>query len=396
MPIGLYIHIPFCETKCSYCDFNTFAGIETLFPQYIDSICKEIKLWGSLIPDAIINTIFFGGGTPSYIPKNLLGQILNTIKEEMDTTNCAEITIESNPNDLSEIKKLEYYLEIGINRISIGIQSFNDSHLKNIDRRHSAAEGVHAIKNAESAGFDNINIDLMFGLPNQTKHEWIETLEIIPTIPIQHISMYCLTVEKNTPMYHQVNQGIIPMPDQDLAAEMYEIATNFMEQENFRHYEISNWAKNNRICEHNLTYWKNQQFIGIGPGAHSLLFSYRFSNIESPKKYIQKLKSNPSFQKKGNDNETTKEKLLTIPTTGNYEKQDIKTKMSDTMIMGLRLDSGIHLNEFENTFQTKIEKIFPGKISKLISENLITKENNQIKLTDKGKLLGNEVFINFL
>lgn len=396
MPIGLYIHIPFCETKCSYCDFNTFAGIETLFPQYIDSICKEIKLWGSLIPDAIINTIFFGGGTPSYIPKNLLGQILNTIKEEMDTTNCAEITIESNPNDLSEIKKLEYYLEIGINRISIGIQSFNDSHLKNIDRRHSAAEGVHAIKNAESAGFDNINIDLMFGLPNQTKHEWIETLEIIPTIPIQHISMYCLTVEKNTPMYHQVNQGIIPMPDQDLAAEMYEIATNFMEQENFRHYEISNWAKNNRICEHNLTYWKNQQFIGIGPGAHSLLFSYRFSNIESPKKYIQKLKSNPNFQKKGNDNETTKEKLLTIPTTENYEKQDIKTKMSDTMIMGLRLDSGIHLNEFENTFQTKIEKIFPGKISKLISENLITKENNQIKLTDKGKLLGNEVFINFL
>ena len=396
MPIGLYIHIPFCETKCSYCDFNTFAGIETLFPQYIDSICKEIKLWGSLIPDANINTIFFGGGTPSYIPKNLLGQILNTIKEEMDTTNCAEITIESNPNDLSEIKKLEYYLEIGINRISIGIQSFNDSHLKSIDRRHSAAEGVHAIKNAESAGFDNINIDLMFGLPNQTKHEWIETLEIIPTIPIQHISMYCLTVEKNTPMYHHVNQGITPMPDQDLAAEMYEIATNFMEQENFRHYEISNWAKNDRLCEHNLTYWKNQQFIGIGPGAHSLLFSYRFSNIESPKKYIQKLKSNLNFHKKDNDNETTKEKLLTIPTTENYEKQDIKTKMSDTMIMGLRLDSGIHLNEFENTFQTKIEKIFPGKISKLISENLITKENNQIKLTDKGKLLGNEVFINFL
>ena len=208
--------------------------------------------------------------------------------------------------------------------------------------------------------------------------------------------MYCLTVEKNTPMYHQVNQGIIPMPDQDLAAEMYEIATNFMEQENFRHYEISNWAKNNRICEHNLTYWKNKQFIGIGPGAHSSLFSYRFSNIESPKKYIQKLKSNPNFQKKGNDNETTKEKLLTIPTTENYEKQDVRTKMSDTIIMGLRLDSGIHLNEFENAFQTKIEKIFPDKISKLISENLITKENNQIKLTDKGKLLGNEVFINFL
>ena len=396
MPIGLYIHIPFCETKCSYCDFNTFAGIETLFPQYIDSICKEIKLWGSLIPDANINTIFFGGGTPSYIPKNLLGQILNTIKEEMDTTNCAEITIESNPNDLSEIKKLEYYLDIGINRISIGIQSFNDSHLKSIDRRHSAAEGVHAIKNAESAGFDNINIDLMFGLPNQTKHEWIETLEIIPTIPIQHISMYCLTVEKNTPMYHQVNQGITPMPDQDLAAEMYEIATNFMEQENFRHYEISNWAKNNRLCEHNLTYWKNQQFIGLGPGAHSLLFSYRFSNIESPKKYIQKLKSNPDFEKTQNNKQTDKDKFLTIPTTENYEKQDVKTKMSDTMIMGLRLDSGINLDEFEEKFQIKIEKIFPGKIDKLISENLINKKNNQIKLSDKGKLLGNEVFINFL
>ena len=333
MPIGLYIHIPFCETKCSYCDFNTYAGIENLLTQYIDSICKEIKLWGSVIPNAHISTIFFGGGTPSYIPANLLGQILNTIKNEMDTTNCTEITIESNPNDLSEIKKLEYYLKIGINRISIGIQSFNDIHLKNIDRRHSSSEGIHAIKNAKSAGFENINIDLMFGLPNQTKHEWIQTLEVVPTIPIQHISMYCLTIEKNTPMFHQVNQGVLQMPDQDLAAEMYEIATDFMKQENFRNYEISNWAKNNKICEHNLAYWKNQQFIGIGPGAHSLLSSYRFSNIESPKKYIQKLKSNPDFEKTQNNKQTDKDKFLTIPTTENYEKQDIKTKMSDTMIM---------------------------------------------------------------
>ena len=396
MPIGLYIHIPFCETKCSYCDFNTYAGIENLLTQYIDSICKEIKLWGSVIPNAHISTIFFGGGTPSYIPTNLLGQILNTIKNEMDTTNCTEITIESNPNDLSEIKKLEYYLKIGINRISIGIQSFNDIHLKNIDRRHSSAEGIHAIKNAKSAGFENINIDLMFGLPNQTKYEWIQTLEVVPTIPIQHISMYCLTIEKNTPMFHQVNQGVLQMPDQDLAAEMYEIATDFMQQENFRNYEISNWAKNNKICEHNLAYWKNQQFIGIGPGAHSLLSSYRFSNIESPKKYIQKLKSNPDFEKTQNNKQTDKDKFLTIPTTENYEKQDIKTKMSDTMIMGLRLDSGINLDEFEEKFQIKIEKIFPGKIDKLISENLINKKNNQIKLSDKGKLLGNEVFINFL
>ena len=396
MPIGLYIHIPFCETKCSYCDFNTYAGIENLLTQYIDSICKEIKLWGSVIPNAHISTIFFGGGTPSYIPANLLGQILNTIKNEMDTTNCTEITIESNPNDLSEIKKLEYYLKIGINRISIGIQSFNDIHLKNIDRRHSSSEGIHAIKNAKSAGFENINIDLMFGLPNQTKHEWIQTLEVVPTIPIQHISMYCLTIEKNTPMFHQVNQGVLQMPDQDLAAEMYEIATDFMKQENFRNYEISNWAKNNKICEHNLAYWKNQQFIGIGPGAHSLLSSYRFSNIESPKKYIQKLKSNPDFEKTQNNKQTDKDKFLTIPTTENYEKQDVKTKMSDTMIMGLRLDSGINLDEFEEKFQIKIEKIFPGKIDKLISENLINKKNNQIKLSDKGKLLGNEVFINFL
>ena len=396
MPIGLYIHIPFCETKCSYCDFNTYAGIENLLTQYIDSICKEIKLWGSVIPNAHISTIFFGGGTPSYIPANLLGQILNTIKNEMDTTNCTEITIESNPNDLSEIKKLEYYLKIGINRISIGIQSFNDIHLKNIDRRHSSSEGIHAIKNAKSAGFENINIDLMFGLPNQTKHEWIQTLEVVPTIPIQHISMYCLTIEKNTPMFHQVNQGVLQMPDQDLAAEMYEIATDFMKQENFRNYEISNWAKNNKICEHNLAYWKNQQFIGIGPGAHSLLSSYRFSNIESPKKYNQKLKSNPDFEKTQNNKQTDKDKFLTIPTTENYEKQDIKTKMSDTMIMGLRLDSGINLDEFEEKFQIKIEKIFPGKIDKLISENLINKKNNQIKLSDKGKLLGNEVFINFL
>ena len=396
MPVGLYIHIPFCQTKCSYCDFNTYAGIETLLTPYIDSICTEIKLWGSVIPDTDIKTIFFGGGTPSYIPEDSLGQILNTIKEEMNTTNCKEITIESNPNDLSKIKKLEYYLEIGINRISIGIQSFNDYHLKNIDRRHSAAEGINAIKNAESAGFKNINIDLMFGLPYQTKNEWIETLEVIPTIPIQHISMYCLTIEKNTPMFHQVNQETLPMPDQDLAAEMYEISTNFMQQQNFRHYEISNWAKNNMLCIHNLAYWKNQQFIGVGPGAHSSLFSYRFSNIESPKKYIQKLKFNPNSQKIHNNNLTAKEKLLTIPTTENLEKQDFKTQMSDTLIMGLRLDSGINISEFEHKFQIRIEEIFPGKINKLISENLITKQNNQIKLSAKGKLLGNEVFINFL
>ncbi|MQG18832.1 MAG: radical SAM family heme chaperone HemW [SAR202 cluster bacterium] len=396
MPIGLYIHIPFCETKCSYCDFNTYSGIENLLPKYIEAICTEIKLWGHIISSEKINTIFLGGGTPSYIPPESLGEIFQTINEEMDTTQCTEITIESNPNDLADIKKLEYFREIGINRISIGIQSFNDNHLKKMSRRHSAIEGINAIKNAESAGFTNINIDLMFGLPNQTKSEWLKTLEIIPTLPIQHVSIYCLTVEENTPLFHQINSGIVANPDQDLAAEMYEITSDFMKQHNFRHYEISNWAKNNMLCTHNLTYWKNQQFIGIGPGAHSSLFQYRFSNIESPKRYIQKLKLNENFKKTHIQSENIKEILHSIPTTENFEKQDSKTMISDTLIMGLRLDNGININEIEKKFNIKIEKIFPGKINQLVSQNLILINNNQIKLSEKGKLLGNEVFLNFL
>ena len=286
--ISLYVHIPFCETKCPYCDFNTYAAIEPLMPSYVAALNTEITLWGKLLGSPEVHTIFFGGGTPSYLPSDDIRHAMATIHSAFRVEPDAEVTLEANPGDFSD-DKLAAYLDCGINRLSIGVQSFDDDLLKTLGRRHNAADAIQAYRQAQDAGFDNISIDLMYGLPYQSIGHWQDTLRQALELAPPHISMYCLTLEGGTPMERWVEQGSMPTPDADLAADMYLAAQNEMRDAGYRHYEISNWALDGKRSRHNLTYWRNEPYLGVGPGAHSYLAGCRFSAIRSPREYIRRM-----------------------------------------------------------------------------------------------------------
>lgn len=238
-PISLYIHIPFCETKCPYCDFNTYAAIEPLMPSYVAALLSEIDLWGRLLHSPQVHTVFFGGGTPSYLPASDIRQIMDTVRSAFSLASDAEVTLEANPGDFSD-GKLAAYLDSGINRLSIGVQSFDDGLLHALGRRHSAPAAIQAYRQALAAGFDNVSIDLMYGLPYQSIEQWQDTLQQALELSPPHISMYCLTLEGGTPMERWVEQGSMPEPDPDLAADMYLMAQDEMGDAGYRHYEISN------------------------------------------------------------------------------------------------------------------------------------------------------------
>ena len=287
-PEGLYVHIPFCATKCPYCDFNTYAGIEAMMGPYLAALRSEIELWGSLLGGQRLETVFFGGGTPSYLPEGSLAMVMNAIRGAFGLADDAEITAEANPDDLGE-EKLASLLEAGVNRLSIGVQSLDDGLLQVLGRRHSAREAVDAFDAARGAGFDNVSIDLMYGLPDQTPEQWGATLDTALGLRPSHISMYCLTLEEGTPMERDATAGRIPVPDGDLAADMYLAAEMKTAEAGLRHYEISNWAIPGRESRHNLLYWRNRPFLGVGPGAHSYLDGHRFHNIRSPREYIRRM-----------------------------------------------------------------------------------------------------------
>ena len=240
-PEGLYVHIPFCATKCPYCDFNTYAGIEAMMGPYLSALRSEIELWGEVLGGPRLETVFFGGGTPSYLPSGSLDTLMDAIRGAFGLTVDAEITAEANPDDLGE-EKLSSMLDAGINRLSIGVQSLDDGLLRVLGRRHSAREAIEAFRAARCAGFDNVSIDLMYGLPDQTQEQWGATLDTALDLRPSHISMYCLTLEEGTPMERDAVAGKIPVPDGDLAADMYLAAELKTAEAGLRHYEISNWA----------------------------------------------------------------------------------------------------------------------------------------------------------
>ncbi len=393
-PIGLYIHIPFCKTKCLYCDFNTYAKIEYLIPSYTEALLNEIKMWGNLLRTPKIDTMFFGGGTPSYIPPNGISSIIHTINTNFNTSEISEITIEANPDDL-DICRLEQYLYSGINRLSIGVQTFKDDLLSLLGRRHKSIDAIEAYNMAKNAGFNNISIDLMFGLPYQTLEDWKDTIIKLLDLNPNHISMYSLTLEYGTPLEKLVKTNQINEPDEDLAADMYLMAEEMLEQAGYRHYEISNWAKPGFESLHNLTYWKNNQYLGIGPGAHSYLYQCRFSNIKSPRNYInifQEVDIKTSTKYSRNFVDTLK-KLSTIE---NIWPIDEIREISETLIMGLRLEDGIDLPAFYEKFGVGINDRYGEIITELSSIGLLKLFNETLSLTPIWRLLGNEVFQKFL
>ena len=396
-PIALYVHIPFCETKCPYCDFNTYAGIEPLMPAYVAALRKEVEVWGGLLGHAEVRTIFFGGGTPSYLPAADIAAILDSVGEAFDASNAAEVTLEANPGDLSP-PKLAAYLDSGVNRLSIGVQSLDDRLLGILGRRHTAEEARQAFRMAIDAGFDNVSIDLMYGLPHQTLDHWGRTVSAAAELGPHHVSMYCLTLEEGTPMAQWVGAGKMPDPDPDLAADMYLTAEDHLRNAGYGHYEISNWAQPGKESRHNLIYWRNQPFLGVGPGAHSYLAGRRFSNLKSPREYVRRLAPSLTLPLRGPEKSPFPHRgkvRMGVPVVETIEEIDRRMEMAETMMLGLRLEEGVSVEEFDQRFCTTPHEEFGEVMETLRTDGLIEAPDGHIRLTDRGRLLGNEAFSRF-
>lgn len=309
-PVALYIHVPFCRARCAYCDFNTYAGLDNLIPQYVKALCREIELakkqWGALSAP----TVYFGGGTPSILPPEMLSDLLRALHAAFHISHRAEITLEANPGTLTPAY-LRSLLDLGINRLSLGVQSAHDDELRLLGRIHTWAQAVEAVNWARTAGVDNLSIDLIFGLPGQTVARWRGTMEATLDLEPEHLSLYDLSVEKGTALAQRIEAGALPAPDEDSAADMYELAEEMLAEAGFFHYEISSWAHRNKgaerwwpnpencdtsitvsedispyISRHNLTYWRDEPWLGLGAGAHSWLDGRRWANEYHPHDYI--------------------------------------------------------------------------------------------------------------
>lgn len=388
--LGLYIHIPFCHTKCTYCDFNTYSGLENLIDDFSESIYKEINFWG-IREFYKVDTIFIGGGTPSYVDTEIIKNILNKISDNFLLSKKPEITLEINPEDVSEKKALEWK-KIGINRCSLGVQSLVNSELKILNRRHDSEKAIEAI-NILSKIFNNISVDLIYGLPLQTKDSYIETLKKIISQNINHISCYSLQVEKGTVLDQQVNTNKINVANDDLSAEMYKMTQKILLENDFENYEISNWSKENKLSQHNLKYWTMKPYIGIGPGSHSYIDNKRFSIIKSPKKYVD------FFKKPITNISSIREKILYLRENNFldvYEKQLRENEILEFLMLNLRLRDGININNFKKRFDLDFEDLYLSKLDYFIKENIIFKKEDSYILSEKGKLFANEVANNFV
>ena len=394
--MALYVHIPFCETKCPYCDFNTYAKIEPLIPAYMSALMAEIEIWGSMLGKPSVYTVFFGGGTPSYIPAERIALLTAAIRQSFEIEDGAEITLEANPGDCNAAK-LASYQDIGINRVSIGMQSFDDDLLRLLGRRHSATEAISAYRTAQDAGFDNISIDVMYGLPYQTLDSWRRTLGQATNLRPQHISLYALTLEGGTPMERAVTAGRLPTPDPDLAADMYEMSEDELGAVGYLHYEISNWAMEGRQSRHNLAYWRNEPYLGVGPGAHSSLGGHRFSNLNPPREYIRRLENHgsPPIATGGRvDNPAAA--IGSSPVVDFVEVIDKRTEMAETMMLGLRLDVGISIREFESRFGESPFTLYEEELEEVALAGLVEMIDGRIRLTARGRFLSNEVFVRMM
>ncbi len=368
--LGLYIHIPFCVKKCLYCDFLSFSGCESIYDEYTKKLCDEIKNSG-FKTDRYIKTIFIGGGTPTVIGAKNLEYIMSTLFKNFRVENKAEITCEANPGTIA-LEQLLNMRSMGINRLSVGLQAWQNRLLKLLGRIHSREIFVENIKMARKAGFDNINCDLMFSLPTQTLNDWDETLKNVYYLNLEHISAYSLIIENGTHFKNMLDNGDIMPVDENIDRKMYYMANDFLKSKNYKRYEISNFAKHGYESKHNITYWQTKEYIGFGLGAHSYINGKRFNNIKDLKKYL-------SCQNY-------------VSLIENSETITQNEAISEFMFMGLRMTEGISENEFEKRFNKTIDSVYKNDMDFLIKNGLLKREKGYIFLTDYGVDLSNFVF----
>ncbi len=375
--IGLYIHIPFCRRKCNYCDFISYVNMENYIPQYIKTLKKEMYFYKANCSKQKIETIYIGGGTPTILQPEQLEYIIESVFKTLKVNNEPEISIEANPDTITK-EKLCKLKNVGFNRLSIGLQAYQTHLLKSMGRIHSPSRFKRAFLDAREAGFNNINIDLIFGLPGQTMAQWDETLKRVAELKPEHISAYSLKIEEGTLFYDQYKKGIIKLPEEEQEREMYYFLKDFLTSLGYIHYEISNFAFPGKECKHNILYWKNEEYIGIGAAAHSNFCKKRYYNEEDLEKYIKEffLKNEPPF------------KDIEIITDG--------LEISETIIMNLRLIAGLNKEDFYYRFGVDIKELYRNEIRLLKSSGLLEETLTHIRLSKQGLDFANEVFVKFI
>ncbi|MEG1004092.1 MAG: radical SAM family heme chaperone HemW [Clostridium sp.] len=370
--IALYIHIPFCKQKCFYCDFKSYAGIESLEDDYVDALILEIR---NKCKNYIVKTLFIGGGTPSYLSEDNLLKLLKELNKLTYKEN-AERTIECNPGTLTD-EKIKIIKNNGMNRISMGLQTTKNNLLKDIGRIHTIEEFKENYKRARAFGIENINIDIMFGLPNQSIKDYEETVKEMVELNPEHISAYSLIIEEGTCFYKLYEDGKLNTPSEEDERKMYELTKEILEKNNYKQYEISNYAKEGKECEHNKVYWKLDEYLGVGVSASSYIDEKRIKNIDNIKKYINKIRTN----------EDVSESII---------NNTLKEDMEEFMFLGLRLIDGISLAEFKQKFSKDMMEVYGTVIDKNKKLNLIEEKDGRILLTDKGIEVSNWVMSEFI
>ena len=376
-PLGLYIHIPYCIHKCGYCDFNSHPIKQDEMDHYIDALVVEMKHYAKIYTNTnIIKTIFLGGGTPTTLNPFQLERILKECVNEFTIASNAEITIEANPATVG-IELMKSIRTMGYNRISIGVQSFDKAELKLLDRAHGPKEIHSTVDCARKAGFDNLSLDLMFAVPNQSLSSWENNLNKALEKNPEHLSTYNLTIEQGTAFSKLQSNGKLIMPDDDHQLELYKKTIERLTKKGFHHYEISNFAHRGKECKHNITYWENKNTLGLGAGASSYMNGTRFKNINLPAHYIRQVK----------------EKKIAVE---HSETLEPRQAMGETIMLGLRLLQGISIHQFEKRFQISFINLFRNIISALKEKELVIIEKDYLRLSQKGLFWADSVILEFI
>ena len=385
--LALYLHIPFCTAKCGYCDFNSYEGLGHLAPDYTPALVRELGLWAPAARGYEVRSVFFGGGTPSLTALGDMRALAGAIRDRFAVAPDAEWTLEANPSELAR-EHLAGLRAIGFNRISIGVQSLHGDELALLDRQHSGARALEALRDARAAGFDNVSADLIYGLIGQPPGRWRETLEGVLAAAADHLSCYALTVEPGTRLHYRVAKGELPAPDPDAAADQYEWTRERLAAAGYGQYEISNWAKPGRACRHNLAYWRAEPHLGVGAGAHSFFGGRRFANIDSPARYVELVRASHEQREREGRGE--------LRQVAGGETPDAATLRADALILGLRLLEGVRDAGFAARFGVSLREAFGPAIERHAGYGLLEWAGDRLRLTGRGLLLANEVFADLL
>lgn len=367
---GLYVHVPFCRKICSYCDFYKTTAT-SMMPDYLSALYREMSERASYLEGEILETVYFGGGTPSLIPVAEMVKIFDRISSLFKISSDCEITIETNPDDLGSIYLRDLHGSTPVNRLSVGIQSFNDHDLKLLNRRHTARQAVMCVEDARHAGFDNLTIDLIYGLPDMDLSAWRSNLEIAFLLDVPHLSAYHLTIEPNTAMARMTSRGLIQLPEEGDSSEQFLLLNKMAGEHNFAHYEISNLAKKGFMSRHNSNYWNQRKYLGLGPSAHSFNLVSRQWNVSHLKKYIEAISTGSPYSES--------------------EILDAKTKFNEYLMLSLRTDQGISMHHIVHEFGQKMADSLEKNIGLIRSAEWIRKDEDCIQLTAKGWMVSDYI-----